>query len=48
MRIFVFCVNGFGMSLMMMWSVEKVMKELGVLIIKIYYCVILEGKSFVS
>lgn len=48
MRILVLCVNGLGISLMMMRSVEKVMKELNILIIKIYYCVILEGKSLVS
>ena len=35
MRILVSCANGSGTSLMMMRSVEKAMKELGVPITKI-------------
>lgn len=45
MRILVLCVNGSGTSLMMMRSVEKAMKELGVPITKTHHCAIPEGKS---
>ncbi|EMF0080143.1 PTS sugar transporter subunit IIB [Enterococcus hirae] len=45
MRILVSCPNGSGTSLMMMRSVEKAMKELGVSITKIHHCAISEGKS---
>lgn len=44
MRILVSCANGSGTSLMMMRSVEKAMKELGVPITKIHHCAISEGK----
>lgn len=44
MRILVSCANGSGTSLMMMRSVEKAMKELGVSITKIHHCAISEGK----
>ena len=37
MRILVSCANGSGTSLMMMRSVEKAMKELGVPITKIHH-----------
>lgn len=48
MRILVSCANGSGTSLMMMRSVEKAMKELGVPITKIHHCAISEGKSSAS
>ena len=48
MRILVSYANGSGTSLMMMRSVEKAMKELGVPITKIHHCAISEGKSSAS
>ncbi|MGM0125476.1 PTS system ascorbate-specific transporter subunit IIB [Enterococcus sp. AZ194] len=48
MRILVSCANGSGTSLMMMRSVEKAMKELGVKITKIHHCAISEGESSAS
>ena len=48
MRILVSCANGSGTSLMMMRSVEKAMKDLGIVITKIHHCAISEGKSSAS
>lgn len=48
MRILVSCANGSGTSLMMMRSVEKAMKELGISVTKIHHCSISEGKSSAS
>ena len=48
MRILVSCANGSGTSLMMMRSVEKAMKELGVPITKIHHCAISEGKALLA
>ncbi|WP_273714248.1 PTS sugar transporter subunit IIB [Leuconostoc mesenteroides] len=48
MNILVSCANGSGTSLMMMKSVEKSMKKLGILISKINHTSIAEGKSTAS
>ena len=45
MNILVSCANGSGTSLMMMKSVEKAMKKLGIPITKINHTSIAEGKS---
>ncbi|MGO3578013.1 MAG: PTS sugar transporter subunit IIB [Leuconostoc falkenbergense] len=48
MNIFVSCANGSGTSLMMMKSVEKSMKKLGIPVSKINHTSIAEGKSTAS
>ncbi|MCJ2159925.1 PTS sugar transporter subunit IIB [Leuconostoc mesenteroides] len=48
MNILVSCANGSGTSLMMMKSVEKSMKKLGIPISKINHTSIAEGKSTAS
>jgi len=45
MNILVSCANGSGTSLMMMKSVEKSMKKLGIPVTKINHTSIAEGKS---
>ncbi|MGX4594369.1 PTS sugar transporter subunit IIB [Leuconostoc sp. JNUCC 76] len=45
MNILVSCANGSGTSLMMMKSVEKSMKKLGIPISKINHTSLAEGKS---
>ncbi|HCU43309.1 PTS sugar transporter subunit IIB [Leuconostoc falkenbergense] len=48
MNILVSCANGSGTSLMMMKSVEKSMKKLGIPVSKINHTSIAEGKSTAS
>ncbi|MFK8260845.1 PTS sugar transporter subunit IIB [Leuconostoc mesenteroides] len=48
MNILLSCANGSGTSLMMMKSVEKSMKKLGIPISKINHTSIAEGKSTAS
>lgn len=48
MNILVSCANGSGTSLMMMRSVEKSMKKLGIPVSKINHTSIAEGKSTAS
>ena len=48
MNIVVSCANGSGTSLMMMRSVEKSMKKLGIPVSKINHTSIAEGKSTAS
>lgn len=48
MNILVSCANGSGTSLMMMKSVEKSMKKLGIPVSKVNHTSIAEGKSTAS
>ena len=48
MNILVSCANGSGTSLMMMKSVQKSMKKLGIPVSKINHTSIAEGKSTAS
>ncbi len=44
-KVLVSCANGAGTSLLMKINVEKVLKQLGIPVMKIHHCSLSEGKS---